>query len=260
MTFLPWLGVMPEIDQAIDTGLGVVGAVVGQPYNVYRRTNSTNSSVISGSPLFTNFPANIRKSSKVAIENQTFDLLVFIANCDRRQLQEEDFLVTQGYLSDGGIFYLAQMRPMAETLFVRTETLSFITRPFTDAGAVSQQPEDEFAVVQTGYGATRIGIEKYLVLTSGMYSFSEEATSGASVPVGIQPLNRVRDGQLPKNSPTKQYRTHHLIFAPNLPGVVLEVQDRINANNGDRYEIMEVHSTGQVGFDGNVIIADRLWS
>ena len=257
---LPWLGTMPGIDEAIQAGLGVVGAVVGQPFNVYRLGASTSGSVISGSPLLTNYAANVRRiTTKVAIENTIFDILVYVANCDRTPLKLQDVLVTEGYESDGAIFTLAQMRPMAETLLVRTETSCFITRPGTDAGALAQQPTELVAVAKTGVAGTRISNEKYLVLASGMYSFSPTATVGASVQCGLQPLNRVRDGKLPQ-VPTKQPQSHHLAYVPLLPGTSLDVDDVINASNGDRYKVMESHTTGDVGFSGYIAIANRLWN
>ncbi|MDE2099949.1 MAG: hypothetical protein KGL39_22035 [Patescibacteria group bacterium] len=257
MSFLQWFGTMPIIDEATQIGRGVAAAIQGQPYEVYRRTSASNGSVISGTPLYTNYPVYFTgKAKKVEVENTAFDLLVFEGHVDATYLQKMDVFVETGYRNDGGIWIFAQSRPVEPSLFVRAETLAFISRPYTEAGSVAQQPSSGVQV-NTGYGGTRIGIEKYLLLENGIYTFSADATTGASIPIGIQPLNRVRDGSIPK-VPTKQYRTHHLIYIPMVKGEMLDVQDRINAANGDRYEIMESHSTAPTGLDGYITICEKL--
>lgn len=255
MSFLGSLGTLPVLDFAIQKGRGAVASALGQTYTVYRLTNQSGS-VISGQPLFPAFPARLRKATKVAIENTSFDLECFTATCDNEAIQKQDVLVENGYESDNGIWVFAQERPTRETIWVRAETLCFISRPYTASGSVAEQPASG-VTVQTSWGGTSKPIEKYLILTNGLYSYSATATTGASVPVGIQPLNRVRDGRIPK-VPTTQYRTHHLAYVPLLPGEQLNEQDRINAANGDRYEIMEVHTTDMVGLSGNVCIVEKL--
>lgn len=256
MTFRPSAGTLPRFDRVIQRGRGVAASLLGQTYNVYRLTGSTDNSVISGTPALTNFPARIRKAPKLALENNTFDLETFAFTCDNTWLDKQDVLVEQGYENDAGIWVFAQERPTRETVCVRAETLCFISRPYTAAGAVAQQPSSGTSV-STSWGGTHKGIEKYLTLTGGIYSFSETASAGASVPCGIQPLNRVRDGSKPK-VPTVQYRTHHLIYVPLLPGEQLNEQDRINASASDRYEVMEVHSTDMTGLSGYICIAEKL--
>jgi hypothetical protein len=259
-THRAWLGVMPKLNDVVQQLRGVEGAIIGQTYNVYRLTSASNGSVISGIPLYTNYPMYLKeKAMKVVVENDAFNLLVWEGKVDNIDIQLGDFFVEVGYGNDKGIWVYAQGRPMHPNIFVRAETRSFITRPYTLAGSVAEQPgpADPDVVVQQAYGGTHIEIEKYLTLANGQYTFDPNATVGASVPVGIQALNRVRDGSIPK-VPTKQYRTHHTIYAPLIPGEMLDLQDRINASAGDRYETMEVHSTGSTGLYGNIIIAERM--
>lgn len=251
-----------RLDRKIQRARGKAAAKAGgQYYSVYRLISGvTSGSVVSGYPVYTNFRLRLDdKASKAEVENQTFDLLAYAAICDGDLLEKQDVLVESGYQSDGGTWIVAQQRPTRELIVVRAETTCFITRQGTDAGAAVQQPT-EGAVYQPGYGGTRIGNEKYLVLSNGLYSFSTSATVGASVPCGLQPLNRVRDGKLPQGAPTRQPESHHLAYVPLLPGVTLEVDDIINADAGDRYKVMESHSTGLVGFSGYVAVVNRIWN
>ena len=178
--FIPWFGTMPSIDQAIQIGRGVAGAVVGQPFNVHRLTDTTNHGILNGQPLLTNFPAIARKTtSKKLIENSTFDIQVFDFTVDNRPLKIGDALVTEGYHSDGGVFYYVQDRPIGQSLFIRAEANISISRPTTRAGAAIEQPESG-AVAMPNYGGTYRAGEQILTLTGGMFSFS--LASGATQP------------------------------------------------------------------------------
>lgn len=257
--FLPYKGTNVAIDQAIQRGRGAAASVLGQTYSVYRLSNQ-NGSVITGTPLYTEFPLRlIQAAQKVAIENTAFQLMVFEGIVDNRALVKGDILKETGYENDAAFWIFAQERPTGISVFVRAETTAYISRPYTLSGAVDEQPGsgDPFAKAMADYGGTHIEIEKPLVLASGMYTFSEVDTRGASVQVGIQPMNRIRNGSEPK-VPTRQYRTHHLIYVPNTPGEAIEPQDRINASIGDRYEIMETHNTSPSGLTGNICIAERM--
>jgi hypothetical protein len=246
------------IDGKVQYGKGRAASVLGQTYNLWRLSDKSNGSVISGKPLFANVPLYLEKTSKSIVENQIFDLIAYEGVIDNRRLQKQDIFVETGYETDFGTYIFAQRRPVPpyKSIFMRAETYCFITRPYTAAGAVAQQPPSG-VLVQPAYGGTTKGIEKYLTLNDGLYTFSEEAVAGASIPCGIQPLNRVRDGSIP-NVATKQYRTHHLVYVPLIPGEQLNEQDRINASASDRYEIMEVHSTDETGLSGYICIVEKL--
>jgi len=247
---------MPQIDDAIQQAQGAIGAVVGQTYDVFRMTNTTSGSILNGPALYTGFPLSPAKAQKKHIENTTFDLQVFVGTCDNRDLEIGDVLVETGYEAlENNIFIFAQRRPMGVSLFVRGEVKGFISRPNTGAGSSSQQTPGSGVVVDDAWGGTYKGIEEYLTLTNGVYTFQSppDASTGATLPIGLQPLNRVRDGTIPK-VPTIQYRTHHLAFVPMLNGEQLNEQDRINASSSDRYEIMEVYASADAGLDGGYIL------
>ena len=247
------------VDGKIQYGRGRAANVLGQTYTVYRLGPKSNGSILNGKPVYNKFQMRGEKSSKKALENATFDLLAFTFEVDNLKLERGDILVETGYKSDNGIWMFAQDRPTRESVFMRVETKCFISRPNTGAGSSAQQVAGSGVVVSRAWGATYKGIEEYLTLAGGVYTFKSppDATMGATIPIGIQPLNRVRDGTIPK-VPTKQYRTHHLVFVPLVIGEQLNEQDRINAATGDRYEIMEVHSTVEVGLSGYICIVEKL--
>lgn len=265
--FLPWLGVMPQLDEAIDQGLGVVGAVVGQPFDVYRLSDTTNVGVLENDPIYTSFPINLRRYTlKVAIENTTFELLTYVANCDRRQLQLMDLLVTEGYGGDSAVFCVAQMRPMAETILVRVESNVSLSAIVPTAGAASQQPSsgNTFISGMDGWSAVWKSGEQILTLTDGEYAWSDPTTdpppTPAQIQVGLQPNARIRDGNT-LGVPTEQYREQFVIYTPITPGVFLEeVKTRFNFGNAssDRYEIAKYFTSDETGLAGQIAICEKL--
>jgi hypothetical protein len=245
------------IDGKVQRGRGKCARVLGQTYDVHRLTNSSNGSIIGTVPFIPDFQMYLTPAKKTIVENQKFDLLVFEGECDNRRLQLGDVLVETSYENDEGIWAFAQARPRQESLFVRCETICFISKPNTAAGAASQQPDSGVTVGKAWAGTSR-SIEPFLKLVNGLYTFSKTVDAGpASIPCGIQPLNRVRDGTIPK-LPTTQYRTHHLIYVPPIKGEQLNEQWRINASASDRYEIMSVHNTDMTGLIGSICIAEKL--
>jgi hypothetical protein len=257
---------MPGIDQAIDEGLGVVASVVGQPFNVYRLIDGvTTGSVISQNPAIANFPMNIRRYPvKAAIEGTPFEVLVYVANCDRRFLQEMDMLVTQGYLSDTGVFCVVQMRPMAETLLIGCPFNATITSVNTDAGAASQQPSSGNIPIlaSSAWSGTYKENETVLTLINGEYAFSTPGSSvtPAQIQVGIQPTARIRDGN-DLGVPTEQPRAPFVAFIPRTPGVFLEeTKTIINVGNAssDRYQIKKYFTTDQTALAGQYAMVEKL--
>lgn len=247
------------IEPAVQQGRGAAASVLGQTYNVYRLGGTTNNSIVSGTPAITGFQARLRRSKKIAIENQTFDLLVYTAMCDSRSLQLQDVLVETGYESDGGTFVYAQHRPTRETLFVRTEFNVSVTRPMPLAGRSSQFPTSGNLRV-SGYSAIDRDTEWPLTLSGGLFAFAQSGTQ-CSLPAGLQPLNRVRDGSS-LGTPTDLYREHFLIYLPMIPGDQLNELDRIafpnSAGAPDRYECMSIYTSDMTGFSGYIIIAEKL--
>ena len=255
--FYPSFGTMPLIDEAIQIGRGAAAGVIGQTYNIYRLDANTNGAITDNNPIYTGYPARVRRTtSKAAIEQVTFDTLIFQSTSDNRVLVQGDVLIQNGYENDGSIFTFAQARPTRETLFVRTEAAASITRPMPTAGQAAQQPVAGI-VATPGYSGFAKSTEFPLILTNGMYSFSQEPGAyQASVQVGISPLNRVRDGNM--KLPTALYREHFLIYVPLLPGEMLSELDRIRLPNADAYEIALMHSTEDVGIAGYICIVERI--
>jgi hypothetical protein len=256
--FLQWLNVMPSIDNAIQQGLGVVGAVVGQPMNVFRLSGATNGCIISGEPTLANFPANIRRiTQKVAIEGEIFSLICMVSNCNNLPLQLQDVMVEYGYEAQtGGIYVFSQHRPMAETLWMRAESLVQITRPTPPAGNPQQQPTEGTSFIDA-YGGTMNASDEVLTLTGGMYSFESESPSGsvspASIPCQLAQINRVQKDRA-LGTPTDQPAQRYLIYCPDLPGEQLQELDRIKFPNADSYQVDSVYP-GITGMTGYFIIA-----
>lgn len=257
MSFLQSLGVLETIDHAVQQGRGVVGAIEGQTYTVYRLTASTNVSMISGTPAIASFPAKIARTRKSwAIENATDQLLVYEFVCDKTPLQLGDALVESGYGSDGGMYIFAEARPLLPNLFVRTESAVTVTRPAPIGGQASQQPASG-AVAQIGnYGGTPKSSELILTLSSGLYSFESSGTY-ASVPCGMQPRSRVR-GLHKIEFPTQVPQTEFANYLPLLPGVAILENDLINYENGDRYQVVQTFSTGDTGLQGWLCITYKV--
>lgn len=258
-TFFPWLNTEPIIDGVIQLGRGVEAAVWGQTHSVYRLTDSTNNSVMAQTPLFTNYPARIRRTrSKEVIEDAVFDLVVFIATCDNRELVLGDTFQETGYgAQSSNIYTFAQVRPTRETVWIRTELNCTLTRPMPTAGQAAQLPASGPAEV-LGYGGYQKDTEQVLVLANGEFGFSGVAgLMPASVQVGVQQLNRVRDSNEPKQMPTRPYREHFLAYIPPTPGEELNEKDIINAGNGDRYVIMSLLQTADAGIAGWICICER---
>lgn len=247
------------IDGKVQRGRGKASNVLGQTYTVQRLSAAVNGSITNASPLYTGFPASVAKASKMKIENQTFDLQVFTATCDNRNLQIGDLLTETGYGSDGGAFTLAQKRPLRETILVRTESSITITRPKPAGGQASQQPLQGSTIAPGYLGVNKAG-EWPLTLANGMYAF-EPTGSPAVVPCGLQPLNRVRDGakgDAAGRLPTALYREHFLAYLPLLPGETLNELDRLNFGNSDRYEVALFFTSAQRGFSGYICIVEKL--
>lgn len=257
--FIPPFDTLQEIDEAIQVGRGAAAAVIGQNYDVYRLSDSTNGSILSGSPVYTNFPARIRRiSTKTAIEDAIFDLVLFQATCDNRALLVGDTFQETGYeAQEAGVYVMVQARPTRETLWMRCESNCALSRPMPTAGQAAQLPSSG-AVAVLGYGGYQKDTEQMLTLVDGLYAYSSvPGLSPASVQVGIQQLNRIRDSKDPP-FPVTAYREHFLLYIPPTPGEELNEMDRINAANGDRYQIASILQTADAGLAGWITICERL--
>lgn len=258
MSFFPDLNTMPLIDGAIQAGRGAAASVIGQTYNVYRLTSTTNNSIVSGTPLYTGYPSIMRKASKAKIENEIFALQAFIGTCDNRVLQLGDVLTETGYEGEtDNVFTFVQVRPAQVSVFVRTEANCAITNPRPHAGQSTQQPVSGSSY-QTGYGGTDDASEWILELVNGLYGFTNApGATPASVQCGIVPLNRLKDGS-DLGTPTDLPRAHYVVYVPNLPGQPLDTFHRIKFPNGDKYEILSFVNSDDAGFQGYVCICEKV--
>jgi hypothetical protein len=231
----------------------------GQTYNVYRAGSSTSGSYLNASPVITGFQMTpIFKATKTKIENQTFDLVIAIGECDDTALQIGDILVETGYEAEAGdVLVYAQRRPLRESLFVRCESNITITRPQPHGGQAAQQPGTNTSIAAAGYMGVDKASEWGLVLNSGVYSFTNTpGATLASVPAGLSQLNRLRDASDPK-IPAPLYREHFVTYIPLLTGYQPTELDRFNYPNSDRYEHGSIFTSEATGLVGYVIIVEK---
>lgn len=246
---------LPDLDQIIQVGRGAAASVVGQTYSVYRLTDTTSNSIFSSDPVLTEFPAKFDKAKTADIENVTFELLVCALTCDNTNLQIGDVLKETGYKADGGQYVLAQTRPLKPSIFVRVERDVAISRPSPAGGNASQQP-DSGAQLAPGYlGITKSG-EEILTLTNGLYAFASSG-SVASVPFGLQPQNRVR-GEHKPDIPTQVPEVQFVGFLPFLPGVQILENDIISSDAQDRYVVVQVYQSDDIGLQGYIVILKKM--
>ena len=218
--------------------------------------SNVNNAVISGTPVLGNFPARIRRTtSKVAIENEVFGILVFEAICNNSYLVNQDVIVG-ARTGSTACYTFVQARPTRETLWVRTESTCSITRPSPKGGAAAQMPVSG-ALAAPGYGGIPKSTEMVMTLTNGLYNFSATGSTPASIQCGLQPLRKIKDGNS-LGTPTDLYREEFLIYVPDLPGEMLSEMDRINFSNQDRYEVAVIFSTALTGLSGNICVVEKL--
>jgi hypothetical protein len=247
-----------QIDAAIQAGRGAAASVLGQTYDVYRLLNTSNNTIVTGTPYLTNYVARIRRKDGTPIENEKFKLLTFSAICDNRNLDIGDVLVENGYRTDDGTYCIAEMRPTRETILVRTESMATITRPNPHAGQAGQMPISGFTWIDSGrWGGTDKANELILTLTNGTYSFQQTGTY-ASVPVGLQPWTRIRNKDKGMaEMPTQAQDTEWFIYVPLLPGMVFVENDIINYQNGDRYMVIQPY-VSTVGLQGWILVVAKM--
>jgi hypothetical protein len=265
---LPSSGSVKQIDFAIQSGRAAAASVIGQTYDIRRLDANTNGSISNNEPVLPAFPASIQRLPKTKAENEIFGLLAYKATCTNLVLAIGDLCTETGYGQDGGVFYVAQKRPLRETIWMRAESAINITRPQPTAGAVSQQPQPSqgWVVAESGtWSGIAKDTEEVLTLTNGLYSFSSDpAASPAVVYAGLQPRPIVKPGTEPKLPGVGKLATTldietFVIYLPLLPGEEVSEYDRIAFSQiGDRYEVHLVFTTADTGLAGYIIVATKL--
>jgi hypothetical protein len=246
---------LPDIDAVIQAGRGAAASVLGQTYDVYRRTSGSNNSVISGTPAISAFQAYKNDPVKSAIENVAFELQVYPFTCDNSSLQFGDILVETGYKSDGGHYAYAQGRPRELSLFVRCERNVSLSRPTPKGGSAAEQPASG-SIVASGYIGVTKASEEILTLTNGTYAFSASG-SLATVPFGLQPQNRMRSLHKP-DLPTQVPDVQFVGYLPLLDGVQIIENDIINSDSSDRYVVAQVYQSDTVGLQGYILLLKKM--
>ena len=263
--FFPSLGTMPLIDGIIQLGRGIASGVLGQTYDVRRLLDPTpaTGSISSQIPVWTNFPARIRRTtSKLVIEDDIWGLICYIAMCDNRVLQLLDEMTETGYEAmTNGCYIFVQARPTRETLWMRAESNIAITRMMPTAGSAAQQPSAGWVADTVGLGTVQKDTEHVLTLNNGVYAFSGSGASPASIQCGLQPTTKVTDTSKSSAAgawPTALYREKFLAYVPLLPGEQLNELDRLNFPNSDRYEIATIYTSELTGIAGTLLILEKL--
>jgi hypothetical protein len=232
--------------QAMRGGL----ASFGQTYDIRRLDGSTNVSIGLNAPVISGFQASIEsRARKKYVENETLNLLAYEATCNNLSLMIGDLCSETGFGSDGGTYYVVEMRPPRPTIWIRAETVCSIARPNPEGGAATQLPESgNFA--PPGYGGIPKSSDLVLTLVNGVFSF-QESGDPASIQIGLQMRGRAKDGES-LGTPSDVYRSEYVAYLPNLSNVVIAPLDRINTASGFRYEVKDSQSTGNIGIAGTI--------
>ena len=232
---------------------------LGQTYALYRMNTNTTGSIISGKSLLNrSFGMYFEKASKKNIENATFDIQVFEAIANANHLKVGDILVENGPGSDNGKYCVAQVRYRKpfRTMLVRVESSSAIERPHPDTGAAENQPTSGMVYDPTKYAGIRPGGRYELTLDNGNYLMLPQGSGTlASIPVGIQPTNRISGDHKP-NLPTEIPNTRFWIYVP--PGFVPQELDLVKGVNQDTYSIQMIYTSDGVGLAGTICLAGKL--
>ena len=246
---------LAALDALVQYGRGRAAQVVGQTYDVYRLGAGTSGQIVAGTPLIIGLPASLTHWTNVKdIENQVFGALTFGATVNNLALLIGDILVGTGFGSDGAMYAVADLRPLKETILIRCEQSSTVTRPTAPGDIVTRNPSGPTDI--TGYNTVAKSTEQSLVLTNGLYAFASTGTA-AMVPFGLQPLNKLRE--YPESKlPTDTRREGFIGYLPLLPGVILEENDVISSGSGgDRYRIEQVY-IAEFGLQGNIVLLTKL--
>src|SRR5579872_1386114 len=241
------------IQAEIDRARGEVGQFLGQIYNVYRLNARSTGTVISRqSQVYDSLPCYMRKSTKSGdVEQSKVYEMIYEGKFDASKVNIGDIFVEQGFRSDGGMFVLAQYRPLEPYWFVRCEIAGSILRE------ASQTVGAEPAQGLTSYQGVSKKYEWPCVLNNGLYSFQQSGTP-AQVPIGIQMYKRI--GQKSGvDIPTATRLEEVYCYVPNLRGIAIQASDTLADQNGNRYKVNSVQ-TYTVGLQGQFIVGHKLFA
>ncbi|HET9029263.1 MAG TPA: hypothetical protein VFN49_03730 [Candidatus Aquilonibacter sp.] len=251
---------------ALDAGLqamrGGYASLRGQTYSVYRLSSATpGTGILTGTPVLVGYACAFRRLTSLnAIESTPFDLVCFEGFGDNRELQLGDVLVETGTGAlPANRYTFAQARPTRESIYVRTEFLCSVGAPVPHAGAASAQPSSGWTY-ESGYGGMDDANVSMVELVSGVYQFNPTpGVAGASVPCGITPFNRVRDGST-LGTPTDNERARYVAYVPDLgSSAVLKPGYRLTVlATGESYLISSFINSEGAGLFGYVCLCEKV--
>lgn len=250
-----------ELDAVVQYGRGVAAGIIGEVYDVYRRSDGTDGrqatqgSVLNTANLIISaFPIRMmRSNAAIATENTNIYDMIYAGMCDATQLLVGDIVIrTQPYRNDREMFVVADLRPLSYNVFVRTEIEGSMSRPW---GTGDSEQLLGFVEYQ---GAGKY-TERPYILNNGYYYIAEpgKPASPAVIPLGMQPYKRL--GPTPEiRQPTTTHRTEVFVYVPLLPGLFIEAGDLVSDQNGNRFQIHNV-TLFTVGLQGYQLIAESLF-
>jgi hypothetical protein len=268
MGFLPSQGSARQIDIAIQQGRGVVGAVLGLTYQVYRLNASSTGQLVQPSNLVnfpggaTLLPAKVKRTSSIPdIEtNWVTKIPLFEAMCDARFLRLGDVLVETGFGSDNSVFTFVYRRPITnKSILVQTPLACLLSRPsnnptMIDGGRVPYAG----AIKAAELVCTLFNGSYYFVPANSFYPGTKTPVQSATIYMGLQPETR-RGSAGPANlhKPTDVPTQKWAVFMANLPNVELMERDVVTGGDGDRFSVL-MPAPQAVGLQGVQAFVERL--
>jgi len=241
------------IQGEIDSARGEVASYLGQIYNVYRLNPRSTGTVISPqSQVYDSLPCYMRlANSPHAQEQSKVYEMIYEGKFDASKVLIGDIFVEKGFRSDGGMFVLAQYRPLEPYMFVRCEIAGTILRE------ASKTTGPEPVLGATSYQGVSKKYEWPCVLSAGSYSFAQTGTP-AQIPIGIQMYKRIGKAS-GIEIPTATRLEEVYCYVPNLKGVQLQASDTIADQNGNRYKVNSVQAY-TTGLQGQFAVGHKLFA
>lgn len=242
--------------------LGIGAELIGTAFDVYRLSDggdgrpATQGSLLNGEPLIRDFYAEFHRVNQAKdLETTPIYDMVFVGLCDATDLRVGDVLVEQDPDKPiGGMFTVADLRPLKRNVFVRTEVAGSLSRSYGLGGTTKLQGK-------IGYQGAGKTSEFPVIVENGYYyigdNHGDEPAVPAAIPFGIQPYKRL--GPASKLAiPTATHRTEAFVYMPLLQGFLLQQGDVLSDQNGNRYMIHTLLGYN-VGIQGYQIIAESLY-
>lgn len=238
------------IQRDIDFGRGEAANVLGQPYDVYRITATSNGDVIATANRIAQNVRVLRKARRVqpdAVESPAaMGTLFYQLVADFRNFQVGDVFVQMdaaygsGHTEVAGTeqfngFVLASHAPIKQAVGARVTTLVQVKRQ-------SAEPDARQAWNTTNDATLP------LVLANGSFSLGAATATASLIPAGMLPVFRPQGQRI--DAPGMPQQPLIAFYMPPLPGFQLLEGDRIIAQDGSRYVVLNPYGqdVGIVGY------------